>query len=210
MAGLAITILTYGAAQSAAAEHAQSIDEHARFAAHQAVAQPPGWATAEAHAPGVHLDWEQASADASEISVYRDWRRLQAIDAAAPPQSQPRAEPALLTARATGRKLSAADRLRALGFGDGRAYGDEGRVYLFAATSGQAVGLNLTGAGDWTTDATSTLLGDAQVGVGWRQGDVQTSFGYVHREVKSRHMTRGQRAGDDDMVGLSLSVKRGR
>ena len=104
-------------------------------------------------------------------------------------------------------------RLGALGVRDGAAFGNEGRWYLFAAASGRAVGLNMqrnngdwNGAG-WSTDPSSALIGDAQLGVGWRKGAMQTSLGYIHREVKGQHMVWGQETKDDSMVAFSLSIK---
>lgn len=107
----------------------------------------------------------------------------------------------------------AAERLEAMGVSDGAALGDKGRWYLFAATSGRAVGLNLLhnadgwNRGGWTTDSTSKLVGDAQAGIGWRKGMVQTSLGYIHREVKGQHMIWGQETRADSMVAFSLSIK---
>ncbi|RAK59871.1 DUF2219 domain-containing protein [Phenylobacterium hankyongense] len=104
-------------------------------------------------------------------------------------------------------------KLQSMGVRDGASFGDQGRWYLFAAASGRAVGLNMLrndGAWDragWTTDPTSTLVGDAQVGVGWRKGIVQTSLGYMHREVKGQHMVFGQDTRQDSMVAFTLSIK---
>jgi len=62
----------------------------------------------------------------------------------------------------------------------------------------------------WSTDATSGLVGDAQVGVGWRKGDSQASFGVIHREVKGRHMIFGQLTRDDTVAALNFSIRPGR
>lgn len=108
---------------------------------------------------------------------------------------------------------SASQRLKALGLRDGARFGDRGRWYLFAAASGRAVGLNMlhsdTGwdRAGWSQDATSTLIGDAQVGVGFRKGPVQTSLGYIHREVKGPNMLWGVDAKGDDAVAFTLSIK---
>ncbi len=108
---------------------------------------------------------------------------------------------------------TAADRLKALGLRDGAHFGDKGRWYLFAAASGRAVGLNMlhsdTGwdRAGWSQDATSTLVGDAQVGVGFRKGPVQTSLGYMHREVKGPNQLWGVESKADSMVAFSLSIK---
>lgn len=111
------------------------------------------------------------------------------------------------------RDQAAVDRLKSLGVHDGSSFGDTGRWYLYAAASGRAVGLNmLHGDGGWdragwTTDPTSTLISDAQLGVGWRKGIMQTSFGYLHREVKGQHMIFGQQTRDDSLVAFTLSIK---
>jgi hypothetical protein len=114
-------------------------------------------------------------------------------------------------------QLSRADaasaRLNALGVKDGAKFGDEGRWYLFAAASGRAVGMNMLhgdsgwGGAGWSTDPTSKLVGDAQVGVGWRRGAIQTSVGYVHRKVKGDHLMYGVDPHDDSMVAFSLSIR---
>jgi hypothetical protein len=106
-------------------------------------------------------------------------------------------------------------RLNSMGVRDGSAFGDKGRWYLFAAATGRAVGLNMTHSdagwdrAGFSTDATSTLIGDAQVGVGWRKGSMQTSLGYIHREVKGQNMLFGVDPGSDSMVAFSLSIRPG-
>ena len=107
----------------------------------------------------------------------------------------------------------AGDRLKALGVKDGAQFGQQGRWYLFAAASGRAVGMNMLhgeqgwNRAGWSTDTTSKLVGDAQVGVGWRKGAMQTSVGYVHRKVKGEHLLYGVDPHDDDMVAFSLSIR---
>ena len=117
------------------------------------------------------------------------------------------------TLRLMSRDAATAERLRARGLRDGLSFGDKGRWYLFAAASGRAVGLNMLhgergwNRAGWTTDATSTLAGDAQVGVGWRKGDMQTSFGYIHRELKGQNTLLGVEARQDSVVAFSLSIR---
>lgn len=107
----------------------------------------------------------------------------------------------------------ALERLRDLGVKDGTSFGDRGRWYLFAAASGQAVGLNVLrgengwGRAGWSTDVSGALVGDAQVGVGWRKGDAQSSFGVIHREVKGRHMIWGQQTRDDTVAAFTFSLR---
>ncbi|MCR5877746.1 lipid A deacylase LpxR family protein [Phenylobacterium sp. J367] len=113
------------------------------------------------------------------------------------------------------REERAVEQLKDMGVGDGAAFGDRGRWYLFAAASGRAVGMNmLRNEGDWdragwTTDATSQLVGDAQVGVGWRKGSVQTSFGVVHREVRGENMIFGQKTTDDTVAAFTFAIRPG-
>jgi len=103
--------------------------------------------------------------------------------------------------------------LNAIGVEDGTRFGDKGRWYLFAAASGRAVGLNVlrgeTGwdRAGWTTDQSSTLVGDAQVGVGWRRGAMQTSLGVLHREVKAEHHYWGYESKPDTLVAFSFAVR---
>ena len=83
----------------------------------------------------------------------------------------------------------------------------------FAAASGRAVGFSMLRGergwdrAGWSTDSTSALVGDAQVGVGWRKGDVQFSFGVIYREVNGRHMIFGQMTRDDRVAAVTLSVR---
>ena len=109
---------------------------------------------------------------------------------------------------------AAAERLKAMGVRDGAEFGNRGRWYFFAAASGRAVGLNML-HGDaggwnragWSTDTTSKLVGDTQVGVGWRKGPMQTSLGYVRREVKGDHLLQGVDPQADSMVAFTFSIK---
>ncbi len=117
------------------------------------------------------------------------------------------------TLRLMQRDASAEERLEALGVHDGSSFGGRGRWYLFAAASGRAVGMNML-HGDqgwnragWSTDATSTLTGDTQVGVGWRKGDMQTSFGYIHRDLKGQNTLFGVDPKADSIVAFSLSIR---
>jgi hypothetical protein len=101
-----------------------------------------------------------------------------------------------------------------LGLRDGREMGNRGRWYVFAAASGQAVGMNMLRGqeGDWsraglTTDNSSKLVGDGQAGVAWRKGPMQASFGYVHRSIKAKDQIMGMATQKDEMVAFSFSLK---
>lgn len=105
---------------------------------------------------------------------------------------------------------------RRLGVREGGALGNQSRWYIFAASSGEAVGLNLMRRdGDWrrggiTKDSADALIGANQAGVGWRKGPMQASLGYVHREVKIRQGLEGLMGASDrkdDLVALSFSLK---
>ena len=123
---------------------------------------------------------------------------------------------ATLTISPKTRGQAAMERLRDIGVRDGAVYGDTGRWYLFAAASGQAVGLNMLHGENgwdragWSTDSTGALVGDAQIGVGWRKGDGQASFGVIHREVKGNHMIWAQDTRDDTVAAFTFSIRPGR
>jgi len=113
------------------------------------------------------------------------------------------------------RDAKVVERLKAMGVKDGASYGDQGRWYLFAAARGRAVGLNMAreGAGlrrdGWSTDPVS-LVGDAQVGLGWRKGDMQTSLGYMVRRMRiedpySRRFV--DMPGNEQIAGISFSYR---
>ena len=166
----------------------------------------------------------QFNADAYEISVTRDWAPVRfdagELDVSVTPHTGVgvsnaggQAEAGATLTVAQKRDDVVEDRLNDLGVRDGRSYGDQGRWYLFAAASGRAVGLNVLRNGNsWdrqglTTDSSSALIGDAHVGVAWRKGAMQTSLGYIHREVKGEHMVFGQETIEDSVVAFTFSLK---
>jgi len=168
----------------------------------------------------------QYNADAYEVALTRDWPAALAFDAKGfGVDLTPHAgvgvtniggsAEAGATLRLTQRDASVSQRLRAMGVKDGSSFGDRGRWYLFAAASGRAVGLNVLHGDNgwdragWTTDQTSTLIGDAQLGVGFRKGPMQTSLGYIHREVKGAHQLWGVENHDDSLVAFSLQIRPG-
>lgn len=114
------------------------------------------------------------------------------------------------TVKLSSMQAAVRERLEAMGVKDGsRTYGREGRWYLFAAVRGQAVGFNVQDYGrrtGWSTDPSSALVGDGQVGVGWRQGGIEASFGYVHRGVHIKNAPVGMSDSyADDMAALAFS-----
>ena len=91
---------------------------------------------------------------------------------------------------------------------------DQGRWYLFAAGTGTAVGLNWArGMDGWNRQVShdsGSFIGDAQVGVAWRRGDTQTSFGYVRREVTAEGVTGGSgidRDATEGFVAVQFSIR---
>ncbi len=108
-----------------------------------------------------------------------------------------------------------AERLSAMGVKSGAALDQSGRWFLFAAVNGRAVGFNMlqnsSGGlqrGGWTTDQSSALVGDGQVGVGWRKGAVEASVGYVHREVKFQTADyNGSSGWSDSMAAVSFTFR---
>lgn len=173
----------------------------------------------------LNLSRAQYEADAYEVALTRDWPAALAFDtndfgvdlsphAGVGVTNLGGSAEAGATLMLSKRDSEAARRLKALGVGDGASFGERGRWYLFAAASGRAVGLNVlhndtTGwdRAGWTTDPTSTLIGDAQLGVGWRKGSMQTSLGYIHREVKGQHTLFGVDTRADSMVAFSFSIR---
>ena len=166
----------------------------------------------------------QFDADAYEVAVTRDWAPVRfgagELDVAVTPHtgvglsnSGGQAEAGATLTVAQKRDGEVEERLNDLGVRDGKAYGDQGRWYLFAAASGRAVGLNVLRNGNgwdgqgWTTDPSSALVGDAHVGVAYRKGAMQTSFGYIHREVKGEHMVFNQETKEDSVLAFTFSIK---
>ncbi|WP_156893840.1 lipid A-modifier LpxR family protein [Brevundimonas aveniformis] len=98
--------------------------------------------------------------------------------------------------------------------GDDAYEEDQGRWYLFAAGTGTAVGLNWArGMEGWNRQLshdTGAFIGDAQIGVAWRRGDTQTSFGYVHREVTAEGVHGGSgidRDATEGFVAVQFSLR---
>lgn len=172
----------------------------------------------------LNLRGAQFDANAYEVAVTRDWPAAFAFDtpsfgvdltphAGVGVTNIGGSAEAGATLRLMQRDAAAQERLHALGLRDGSAFGERGRWYLFAAASGRAVGLNMLhndqgwDRAGWTTDTTSTLTGDAQLGIGWRKGAMQTSLGYIHREMKGQNMLWGVDAKKDSVVAFSLSIR---
>lgn len=92
----------------------------------------------------------------------------------------------------------------------------QGRWFLFASASGRAVGVSMTpGAqnslqrGAWTGEQATSVVSDAQAGLGWRRGDLQASVGYVHRNVKNQTaITSGAGPANyhNSMVAFSFTI----
>ena len=95
-------------------------------------------------------------------------------------------------------------------------FGDRARWYLFAAGSGRAVGYNFARSPDgafrrsgMSHDA-GAFLGDASLGVAWRKGDLQGSFGLVYREIEAEGIRSGRNVDndmDEGLVAFQLSIK---
>ena len=99
---------------------------------------------------------------------------------------------------------------------DGAAFGDRARWYVYAAGSGRAVGYNFarTRDGDFARSGYShdsgSFLGDASLGVAYRRGDLQGSFGLVYREIEAEGLRSGRGLDNDvteGLVAFQLSIK---
>lgn len=95
-------------------------------------------------------------------------------------------------------------------------FGERARWYVYAAGSGRAVGYNFarTRDGDYARSGMShdagSFLGDASVGVAYRRGDMQGSFGVVYREIKAEGLRGGEgfdRDVTEGLVAFQLSIK---
>ncbi len=95
-------------------------------------------------------------------------------------------------------------------------FGERARWYIYAAGAGRAVGYNFarTRDGDYTRSGMShdsgSFLGDASVGVAYRRGDMQGSFGVVYREIKAEGLRGGEgfdRDVTEGLVAFQLSIK---
>jgi len=97
-----------------------------------------------------------------------------------------------------------------------RAFGERPRWYLYAASSGRAVGYNFarTRDGDFTrsgmTHDSGNFLGNASVGVAFRRGDMQSSIGIVYREIKAQGLRGGDgfdREVSESLLAFQFSIK---
>ncbi|MNI21085.1 hypothetical protein D3C73_745890 [compost metagenome] len=96
------------------------------------------------------------------------------------------------------------------------AFGERPRWYLYAAGSKRAVGYNFarTRDGDFARSGMSqdagSYLGDASLGVAYRRGAVQGSFGIVYREIEVKGL-RGYQGLDTDvsegLVAFQLTIR---
>lgn len=96
------------------------------------------------------------------------------------------------------------------------AFGQKARWYVYAAGSKRAVGYNFarTRDGDFArsgmTHDAGSFLGDASIGVAWRRGPIQSSFGLVYREIESKGLrgTEGFRNDvDEGLVAFQFSIR---
>lgn len=88
------------------------------------------------------------------------------------------------------------------------AFGERARWYLYAAGSKRAVGYNFarTRDGDFARSGMShdagSYMGDASIGVAYRRGAMQSSFGIVYREIKAKGVRGYQGINTDVSEGL--------
>lgn len=95
-------------------------------------------------------------------------------------------------------------------------FGDRARWYVYAAGSGRAVGYNFARNrdGDYARSGMShdsgSFLGDASIGVAYRKGDLQSSFGVVYREIEAEGLRGGEgfdRDVAEGLIAFQLSIK---
>lgn len=96
------------------------------------------------------------------------------------------------TSAEAGATLKIGEGLDRLAPNGDEAFGERARWYLYAAGSKRAVGYNFarTRDGDFARSGMShdsgSYLGDASVGVAYRRGAMQSSFGIVYREIEAK------------------------
>jgi hypothetical protein len=89
----------------------------------------------------------------------------------------------------------------------GKQRGEEGRYFLYASAARRSVDLP-PAAGRWTSDDRG-LVSDAKAGVGWSNGPMQTTLGYVRRKVPQAYAANGLERRGGGMVGLSFTLRPG-
>jgi hypothetical protein len=97
---------------------------------------------------------------------------------------------------------------RALGDPQGNMSDADSRVYMFAASSDQALTWSPgDDARQWGYDSDRVRIGDRQAGVTYERGPMQASFAYVERKISS---TVGVTTHSDteSFTGLTLTMRR--
>ncbi len=102
--------------------------------------------------------------------------------------------------------------LERFGVEPGGAFGQQSRWYLYAAASGRAIGYNFLRTDEgWRRSGMSldegAFFGDAQAGVAWRKGDLQTSFGYVDRTLRFDGLRDLAQDRHESLVAFTVSLK---
>lgn len=86
----------------------------------------------------------------------------------------------------------------------------KGRWFLFAATGGDALGMNMLRGrpgelrrSGWSAEKIAAV-GDSQLGFGWRKGPLQASVAFVEREISAYG-----KSADERFVAFTFSVRPG-
>ena len=84
----------------------------------------------------------------------------------------------------------------------------KGRWFLFAATGGDALGVNMLRGrsgelrrSGWSAEKIAAV-GDAQLGFGWRKGPLQASVAFVEREISAYG-----KSADESFVAFTFSIR---
>ena len=112
-------------------------------------------------------------------------------------------------------RFGGADALDELGAGN-----RPGHWYVYAQSSGRAVGYNLI-KGDPTFHSANLFtqfqpglepgfVSDAEAGVAWRRGNMQASFGYTQRDFQLGNLRDMGMQSHESVVGLTVSFRPGR
>ena len=90
--------------------------------------------------------------------------------------------------------------------------GDPGKFYVFLAGSGNMLSRALSkeaSGGNWlvSQDDLGASAGVTQLGIGWQNGPVGLSLGYIDRNYKNEHLLKGMSVQHEGIAGLSLSFR---
>ena len=180
-------------------------------------ARPVGWQGDVTQIWAHNPDQQEQSLD---LNYRRDWTAAHSytasgLEVSLTPHAGLGVEGGEPTAEA-GATLRIGQGLNRLARDGAETFGERARWYVYAAGSKRAVGYNFARDrdGDFNrsgvTHDKGSYLGDASIGVAYRRGPIQTSFGVVYREIEAKGL-RGFEGMRDEvpegLVAFQLSIR---